>query len=546
MLTVTLANGTGTPSYQWFENTGATNTGGTAIAGANAASFDPPSTRGSSYYYVEVNYAGGGCSLVVSDVATINVDQARTIADESIVVCSGELFNFTPDNSGTNVFDAATNYSWSLPVIAPSGSITGASSSTTSQSTVEQQLINTTSSVAIATYTVTPISGTCVGAPFQLEVQVFPKPEVIFSEVDQLLCDGSTSTSVNLSSNFSTNILLEWTATIPAGITGAIASGTDEIPAQTLSNSTASPLTVTYFAKAIFLNGSSSCEGDVKEYRITVQPSINASAVVSDYNGSGVSSSGVTDGSIDLTVSGGSGSYTFQWTGPGVYTATAEDISGLEAGNYQVTINDGICAPVVLDFLLTSPPELLLSEDDTAHRDLDCFGDANGALTVIITQGSVGPYDYELLDENGVVIATVPDTASLSQEFTDLIAGSYSVRIIDANGASKTITNLIISQPDQIIITATKTPISCYLANDASIRIAASGGTGPYTASWSNLATGFFQENLSAGDYSITVTDANSCNEEIDLISNAFNQRFFNVLKFLSTFPLEAPSLTAV
>jgi gliding motility-associated-like protein len=514
-LTVTLTNGTGTPSYQWFENTQATTTGGTAIAGANGASFDPPSIRDSLYYYVEVNYTGGGCSLVVSEVATIMIDQAPTIADESIVVCSGELFNFTPDNTGTNIFDAATDYSWSLPVIAPAGSVTGASASSISQSSVEQQLINTTSSVAIATYIVTPNSGGCVGDPFQLEVQVFPKPEVIFSEVDQVICDRSTSTVVNLSSNFSTNIEFEWTATIPVGITGAVGAGTDQIPAQTLFNSTTSPLTVTYFAKAIFLNGSSSCEGEIKEYKITVQPSINAAGVVSDYNGYGVSSSGAADGSIDLTVSGGSGSYTFQWTGPGGYTATAEDISGLVAGNYQLTISDGFCAPVILDFTLTSPPELLLMEDISARRDLRCFGDANGALTVLITQGSTDPYDYELLDENGVVIATVINTSSLREEFTGLIAGSYSVRITDAKGASKTITDLFISQPDQILIAATKTPISCYLANDASIRIAVSGGTAPYTASWSNLANGFFQDNLSAGDYIITVTDDNSCTEEI-------------------------------
>ncbi|SCX98270.1 gliding motility-associated C-terminal domain-containing protein [Nonlabens sp. Hel1_33_55] len=514
---VTPSNGSGAPSYQWFENNTDSNIGGTAITGATTDFYDPPATLGISYYYVEVSYATGGCSLVTSDVATIEVNQAPTIADESITVCSGNAFSYVPNNTGSNVVATNTTFSWSSPVISPAGSLTGGTSQSTSQSSLDQQLINTTNTSATATYTVTPNTGDCSGNSFELIVEVLPNPTVSFSESDQTICSGSTSIAVNLSSNFTSNISYEWNASIPAGISGAVTNGTDVIPDQTLINSTSVALTVTYSATATFENGSSSCEGVEQSYSITVLPELTASGVLSDYNGFGVSAAGVDDGSIDLTVSGGSGNYSFNWTGPGDYNASAEDISGLSAGNYQVTITDATCPALVLNFTVTSPPELLFSEDLAAHRDLECFGDNDGIIVVEITQESIGPYNYELVDESGATVFSNLNSNDLRQEFTGLTAQTYSVRITDGNSALKTLDGLEILQPSQIVITPSTTPISCFQANDASISLEVTGGSGNYSASWSNLATGFFQDNLAADIYTITVTDDNGCQEQISV-----------------------------
>jgi gliding motility-associated-like protein len=67
------------------------------------------------------------------------------------------------------------------------------------------------------------------------------------------------------------------------------------------------------------------------------------------------------------------------------------------------------------------------------------------------------------------------------------------------------------------VITPTITEITCYGANNASISLAVTGGTAPYVANWSNLATGFFQNNLAAGSYTITITDANGCTKPITI-----------------------------
>ena len=78
---------------------------------------------------------------------------------------------------------------------------------------------------------------------------------------------------------------------------------------------------------------------------------------MSNYNGYNVSVFGGNDGTINLTVAGGSGTYTYNWAGPNGFTATTEDVTGLVAGTYTVTINDGYCAPIVLTFTLTQPPQ---------------------------------------------------------------------------------------------------------------------------------------------------------------------------------------------
>jgi gliding motility-associated-like protein len=224
---------------------------------------------------------------------------------------------------------------------------------------------------------------------------------------------------------------------------------------------------------------------------------------------------GANDGSINLTTLGGSGTYTYSWTGPNGFTSTNEDISGLFAGTYTVTINDGYCTPLVLTFILTQPPELLIQQDLTLTVNLLCFGDNNGAVGVLITQESVPPYDYELYNSSGNLVASIIDSTNLNPQFTGLVAGTYSLTVIDANGGIKTVTGLTVSQPNDIVITATTTPITCYGANNASITLTITGGTGPYQAQWDNLATGFYQNNLAAGDYTILVTDSVGCTKSI-------------------------------
>lgn len=446
---------------------------------------------------------------------TITVNPRPAIADQTFVICSEQGFTMAPVNGVPNamtIVPVGTTYNWT---ISNNSNITGASAGTGAQ--ISQLLTNTSATIQTIIYTVTPTAGSCSGNPFTITVDVYPKPNVQFDLPNQIICNNTASTVVNLSSTLTGAITFAWTANIPVGISGAIASGTNSIPVQTLINSTNTPLTITYTAAATFTSNGNSCTGNDVIYTITVNPTFTATGVLSNYNGYNVSVFGGNDGTINLTVGGGSGTYTFSWIGPNGFTATTEDISGLIAGTYTVTITDGYCAPIVLTFTLTQPPELLVQQDPALNINLICFGNSNGAVGIQITQESVGPYDYTLLNSSNVVLQTLTDSTNLNPQFTGLIAGTYSVVVTDANGGIKTVTGLVVTQPNDIVITPTITEITCYGANNASISLNVTGGTGPYQANWSNLATGFFQNNLAPGNYTITITDANGCTKPITI-----------------------------
>ncbi len=518
-INVAYSNGTGVASYQWFSNSTNSNSGGTIIIGATTDSYNPPSTNvGTVYYYCEITFSSGGCTLITSNTAEVSIFQIPVIVAQNVVTCSGDLLNFVPQPGSGNTVPVNTVYTWNVVSINPLGSVTGATNETVPQTGLIQTLVNSTNQVGTVTYAVTPIAGICTGNSFTVDVLVYPKPVVVFDIADQTICNGTNSSSVTLSSSTPGAITFNWTATVPAGISGAILSGTDVIPVQTLVNSTTTPLTVTYISVGTFNFNGVGCDGPASIYSITVNPTIVATGTTSNYNGYGVSFFGATDGSIDLTVTGGSGVYTYTWSGPNGFTAITEDLNGIAAGTYSVIIDDGFCTPTILTFTLTQPPELLFQENISVHVDLICFGDSNGVLGITITQESVPPYDFQLINSSGTIVNTILNDTGLNQVFSGLVADTYSVKIIDANGGVKILNGIIITQPNDIVITAATTPITCYGANDASITLTVSGGTGPYSAQWDNLATGFFQDNLSAATYSILVTDSNNCTKPISVV----------------------------
>jgi gliding motility-associated-like protein len=138
-----------------------------------------------------------------------------------------------------------------------------------------------------------------------------------------------------------------------------------------------------------------------------------------------------------------------------------------------------------------------------------CFGAATGTITVGVLGGNpitsptgVTDYLYSWTGPNGF-------TSNL-QNLSNLFAGTYDLSVTDANGCIKTLT-VIVTQSPEILIGYTTTPITCYGANNATMTVTLSGGSGPYQYLWSNLATTLNQTNLSAGNYTITVTDNLGC-----------------------------------
>jgi hypothetical protein len=203
---------------------------------------------------------------------------------------------------------------------------------------------------------------------------------------------------------------------------------------------------------------------------------------------------GASNGSATVSVAGGTTPYTYSWSPSGGTDATE---SGLSQGAYVCTVTDANSCTSSQTFNITQPTEITVSNDGT--NDVTCYGGSNGDATILAT-GGVGTITFSWSPSGGT-----------DQIATGLSAGTYTCTATDANGCSKTQT-FTITQPDQIVLNPTVTNISCNGLTNGSVSLSVTGGSSPYTYSWSpggSTATGI--SGLAVGSYSVTVTDAGSC-----------------------------------
>ncbi|WP_046744103.1 T9SS C-terminal target domain-containing protein [Kordia zhangzhouensis] len=491
-LTVSFSNGVGTPTYQWYSNTIDDTTTGTPIAGATTDSYTPVITSpGTTYYYCIITFSSGGCAEIVSNTAEIIVNETPVISDFAETICSGNSFTVSPNTTNGDIVPANTMYTWAAPTVSPTGSVTGASAETNPQTTISQTLTNTTTSPAIVTYTVTPMAGICAGTPFTVEITVNPaiSANVTITQIDCFAANnGEIVTNISGGVPFTTGTpyIISWTD--PNGFTS--------------SNTTISNLEPGDYILTVQDEGG--CPF-TETYTIT-QP--NELLLTVDTENS-ISCFGANDGEIAITVAGGTQNYSYSWTRNGAAFSNDEDITNLSAGTYEITVTDANgCGPVVQSFVITEPTELMVSLAN--QTNVACFGETNGAIDINVIGGTptetspgVFEYTYAWTGPNGYT--------STSQNINNLAAGTYNLTVTDANGCTDTL-SVIITQPNEIVISYTATEIECYGDDDASITITnISGGSNPYTIEWSNFGQGMSQTNLGPGDYTITVTDANNC-----------------------------------
>lgn len=492
LLSVTYINGSGIPQYQWYSNTINSNLGGIAIASANAANFTPNGTLvGTLFYYCIITFPDlpGDCNTKFSNVAEIIIKPKPVIASQSITICSGAAFTIIPSSTG-DIVPTGTTYTWSNPIINPAGAVSGAFSQAIPQINISQSLINATASPAIVTYTVTPTVGTCAGSAFTIIVTVNPSTNPNAVQVD-VTCfganNGSIITNITGGIPFSSGApyAIIWTG--PNGFTS--------------SNPNISGLSPGLYTLSITDAGGCPISND---YTILEPSDI---IIATDIN-TNITCFGSANGAISITVSGGTGSYNYSWTKNGLPFSILEDISNLGAGDYIVSVTDtNNCGPKTAVFSIIEPPILSLSL--VSQINIDCFGASTGAINVNAVGGTVASdYNYLWSGPNGF--------SSPNQNLTNLFAGTYNLILTDDLGCNKSL-EVIITESTPIIISAVTTPIVCYGDNNATIAVSIVGGNSPYQAQWNNLAVGLNQDNLSPGDYTITVTDILGCQKELTI-----------------------------
>ena len=207
-----------------------------------------------------------------------------------------------------------------------------------------------------------------------------------------------------------------------------------------------------------------------------------------------VSCFGGANGSLNLTVNGGTAPYTYIWSNG----AVTQDISGLPVGTYTVTVSDGNGCNNVQSATI-SQPAAALSGSASVSQQVNCFAGSNGAINLIVS-GGTAPYSYNW--SNG----------STSQNLTNLSSGTYSVTISDVNGCS-TLQSATVTQPAAALSGSANasSQVSCFAGSNGAINLTISGGTAPFTYAWSNGASTEDISGLTAGTFTVSITDANGC-----------------------------------
>lgn len=247
----------------------------------------------------------------------------------------------------------------------------------------------------------------------------------------------------------------------------------------------------TYIVLARERNGS--CVTTPQVIQITQPVSVFA---ISDVIQENASCNGGTLGSIDISISGATGTPTYVWSGG----QNTEDIQGLIPGVYSVTVTDEGGCTQTGTYTITGGTPVNISG---TVSNSDCNGANNGSIIVSVSGGG-GQKTFSWSDGTNV------------QNRSSLAPGRYSVTVTDVDGCSD---SEIFDVNDGASISLTFTnvvDVPCQNVLTGSMQVNALGGVAPYTYSWSDNANGQNTQtitNIGAGEYIVTVMDANGCSK---------------------------------
>jgi outer membrane protein OmpA-like peptidoglycan-associated protein len=198
-----------------------------------------------------------------------------------------------------------------------------------------------------------------------------------------------------------------------------------------------------------------------------------------------------TNGSVNISVVGGTHPYKYQWSNG----TTVQDLIDIKAGKYGLTITDATgCRDSSISVTIKEPT--LLTVKINKVTDIIKYGLSNGSIDVAVA-GGTQPYKYSW--SNGAV----------TEDIAAIPGGNYSLKVTDGNGCEKTISATINQPPPLFVKLISVQDIKCADDKNGNINIDVTGGVQPYHYKWSNGDSTKNVTNISAGDYSVTVTDAN-------------------------------------
>ena len=520
-ISVTTSGGMSPYSYIWSN-------------GNTTTSFSASPTSNTTYVVTVSDLCGNEVKDSVT-VHPVNTIVATSVAPINPSIC--KTGNVTLTASGT-----ANSYSWSpstglsattgQTVVASPGvstlyTVVASSNGCSGSATVTVNVHNTTTASlnhvddkcngdANGTATITPITGT---QPYTYSWNTIPIQTTAtatglssgtysVSISDANSCDTVYSVTISQPSaitalaTVNSNVLCNGGSNGSATVTAS--GGTPGTPQYTYSwDDSETTATATNLSAGSHIVTVTDANGCTKTATVNItQPAVlSASASVNN----NVLCNGGNNGSATVNVNGGTTAYTFIWDS-GANTQTAVN---LNAGNHTVTVTDAYGCKTTTTVDITQPSALSASAN--MNSAVSCFGGGNGSATVNVNGGTPAGSGYNYIWDSGSTNATA----------TNLIAGSHTVTITDANNCTTTAT-ISISQPSQITVQANSiTNVSCYGGSDGVANAVANGGTLPYSSyQWTSGATTPTATNLSEGLNTVTVTDANGCSQTASVTIN--------------------------
>ena len=209
---------------------------------------------------------------------------------------------------------------------------------------------------------------------------------------------------------------------------------------------------------------------------------------------------GGSEGTATVAASGGTSPYTYAWSN----TQTTATISGLPKGTYTVTVTDANACTSTCSSTVSEPAcNLTATATGTNPK---CNAGTDGVASVE-PSGNVGPVTYAW------------SNTQATQVITGLAAGTYTVTVTELPTCTAVAT-VTLTQPTAIVLVCSKTDATTTGGSNGTATVAASGGSSPYTYSWTNGSTSNTQASLPKGTYTVTVTDANGCTSTCSSIVN--------------------------
>ena len=229
---------------------------------------------------------------------------------------------------------------------------------------------------------------------------------------------------------------------------------------------------------------------------------------------------GLSNGSIAVVASGGSGGYVYEWKKDNslLSSLTGSSHSSLGKGTYSITVRDGRYRGVQpstaentagcvasVNITLTQPDLLRAAVAQT--KEVTCYGTLTAAMEASGT-GGVSPYTYQWQKQNG---STWGNLNCTTRSCPDIGAGTYRVRIRDKNNNEAYSSALVVKEPAELTIDFSTVLPSCNGDADGQVTAMGRGGTSPYSYFWPLSGETTERIVAEAGEYYVRVTDANGC-----------------------------------